>query len=990
MPTSIAARYMFVSGTAALIYEVLWVRDLAYTFGGSAEALSAVVAAFLAGLALGAWLAGRRVVARPGLLKLYARLELCIAIAGPLAPWAVVGLDRVVLDPIWPWLHAHGLATAARFVATFGVLLPATACMGATLPVLCTAFATAKEATGALIGRLYGWNTLGGVAGSLLAGFVLVEHVGLWKSRCVAAVLNLALAGAAWRRGKSGDGAVGAVKASAPMSAQTAGRSATGPAEVVRTPLAVPLWAAALVVSSALSIVLEFCWTRLVALGVGGTTYAFSIVLAVYLLGLGGGALVYAGAARRASNPVRVLALSQLALAGLLLALQPFIDDLLKAVGVSLFAANSVAGASPLAVRGGLALLLCSVVVLLPATLLGIAFPALSDLRIARREELGRGIGGAYVVSTIGGVAASVVTHFWLLPRFGLEATTAVSGLAIGLLGAVLWAVPQARGQSRGQSQGQSGGQSQQRAAWGRAGLAALMVIAGFGLVHWQGRIAVAGIGPLDWSCRWDQRAIYGGVGLYGAKALAPDRQLLEVRDGASCSVAVFAQKEERALSVNGKVDATTRGDMGTQLLLAWLPQLLCAEPREVFVLGYGAGVTAAAAAQLGSRVRCAEIEPEVLRMSHHFAAVNRNAETTAAIELVADDGRSLLRRDTRRFDVITTEPSNPWLAGMGSLFTVEFYELCRERLTDGGVLCQWVQLYWSSPEDYQAIFATLGSVFPHVAIWRTTSGDTLMLGSGRPLVLEREKLARHASERPWLAPMLAASGTQPRGTSLVAQLARMQLLCEADARRFADAGPRLICDDQPFLEFSAARHMQANSAEQILGALWSCRREPLYARDATLAAVTADERAPLLRDIAADALMNGAAPLAEPLLAEAVQLAPALERLAFWWWLSARKRGDANEAERRLAELVSRTPLLLCQVAEEHARCKEFERARALLDQLEKRVGATAAGELERGLVCERMGQRSDATTHYERSLKLDPNQREAREALRRLREAR
>ncbi|MSR46414.1 MAG: hypothetical protein EXS13_05030 [Planctomycetes bacterium] len=952
MPTSIAAGCMFVSGTAALLYEVLWVRDLGYTFGGSAEALSAVVAAFLAGLALGAFVAGRRVRAQGGLLKVYAILELVIALYAPLAPWVIAKVDTLFLSELLGASGGAG-ALAPRFALTFVALLPATACMGATLPVLCTAFSGGIEKTGALIGRLYGWNTLGGVLGCLLAGFILVEKVGLWRSRCIAALLNLLLAALAWRLAPALDAAFAARSAKNPARGKGTRPTLNDPPRVRLPWLA---WAGALIATSAFSITLEFGWTRLMALGVGGTTYAFSIVLALYLAGLGCGALAYSALAGRGARPLPTLIAAQLLLALLLLVVQPFLDEQIARIGVVLFeATNSIAGNSAVA-RGRLALEFGAQLVLLPALLLGIAFPALADLRVGTRDEIGRGLGSAYLLSTMGGVAASLATHFWLMPRCGLEELLTLAAIGCGTVGALLLAV---------------------RGGWRN-------VLAAGGLLL---AIAAGGFALHDHG-RWDPRAIYGGVGLYGADALKPDRKLLSVRDGASCSVAVFQQKDERSLAVNGKVDATSRGDMGTQLLLAWLPQLLARDSKEVFVLGYGAGVTAAAAARYGGAVICAEIEAEVLAASHWFAAVNDNAHADPRITLVTDDGRALLRRAPQRFDVITTEPSNPWLAGMASLFTVEFYELCRERLAAGGVLCQWVQLYWSSPDDYQAIFATLGSVFPHVAIWKTTSGDTLMLGAMEPLLLDPAALAKREQERPWLAPKLAGSGGGMAGASIVAQLARMALLCGDDARVFADAGPRRIRDDVPFLEFSAARNMQANSGDSILQRVFAARRTPLYQWESVAAALSPSERAPLLRDVSEQLLKHGGAALAEPLLAEARSLAPGLERLPFWWWLAAKKRGAADEAVARLAELEQSAPGLLLGVCEEQARDRSFDAAQATLDRLEKRLGMSAESVYLRGTVLHRMGRKGDAATQYERALRLDPKLGRARDAMERLRD--
>jgi spermidine synthase len=955
MSTRIAAVCMLVSGAAALLYEVLWIRDLAYVFGGSARALSTVVAAFLTGLALGAWIAGRRIEPSVQLLRTYARLELGIALTAPLVPWIVGLLDRALLDPLWPWIARHDLQTPARFLVAGAVMLPATACMGATLPVLCGAFAGARDEDGALIGRLYGWNTIGGVIGCLLAGFVLIEHVGLWKSRLIAAALNVALAAFAFqllRRWGS------ETRTGRPA---RRGRAAPPPAERTKQSLPVPLWALALLLSSAVSIALELCWSRLVALCVGGTTYAFSIVLAVYLLGLGGGALVYAAAARRHVSPVKLLAASQLALGLLLLCGRPAVEPLLRGIGLTLYEGSAIGEASPPALRGGLALAFSAAIALVPSLLIGIAFPALSDLRVARRREIGAGVGAAYLVSTIGGVAASIATSFFLMPSRGIERTLADVGLVAGLLAsALLFAL-------------RGGGTARTLRGTLPTLIAAAVVVMLYGVARTHGR--------------WDPRSIYGGVALYGPRALLPGREILSAQDGPAGSVAVFESHGVRALTMNGKVDAATRGDMGTQLLLSWLPELFHDDPREVFVVGWGSGATADAALRYGARVQCAEIEEAVVRVADLFEEVNHGAHRDPGVDLSVDDGRSRLRRADRRFDVIVTEPSNPWLAGMSALFTVEFYELCRERLAEGGVLCQWVQLYWSSAEDFRATFATLSSVFPNVALWRTTSNDTLMLASTRPLRFDPDTIERRSKERPWLAVELADTDVWAQEVPpLSAQLARMVLLEGDEARAFVSGEQRLIRDDLPFLEFSAARRMQANSAPAILETVYARRTTPLYAADALARTLPKHDLAALLRDVAAAEIDSGAARLATPILEEAHGYAPELERLAFLRWLAARREGRSDAAAALLDELERTTPRQLADVAAEQMRARDLDAAWSAIDRLERAIGADTLVEFARGRVLETGLRRSEAVGHYERALELDPGSVDAREALKRL----
>lgn len=953
--TAAIAFLFFVSGGAALLYEILWIRGIGYVLGGSSAAIATVVAAYLTGLALGAFEAGRRSLGTRNGLLLYAGLELLIALTAPFVPWTVRLLDVALLDPLWPTLESFDLEHAARFAVVFLVAVVPTVLMGATLPILCTALAGTAQRPAQVIGKLYGLNTLGGVVGCLLAGFWLLERWGLRASLGAAAALNLGLAAAAF----------GMHRLFRPSSVAGPGAPENGGRVLDAPPR--PLLLAGMVACSFASIAAEILWTRILSLTVGGTTYAFSLVLATFLGGLGLGSLWVGWRARHRGLSSRVLGSSQMLLGIFVLATMASYDGWLASLGMDLHEAESFAE------RARVSLWACVTIMLLPSFWFGMAFPLLSELWIHHPREMGRGVGSMYLASTAGGVAGSLCTTFALLPRAGLEAALAAVAAGCTLVGAVFYAWPSA-GRLRGF-------------------LVAAGVLLVAGVLLGRGRLpggmpTPALVGQALSRESWDPRFLWGGVFLYGTEALDPDRTLQWKRDGTACSVTVWKEDEQWSLAVNGKVDASGGNDMGTQLLLAWLPQLLHADPEQVFVLGYGAGVTAGAAAAYGSEVVCAEIERGVWEASPYFADVNFSAHTEPRVKVEIQDGRALLRRTAARFDVITTEPSNPWMSGMSSLFTEEFYELCRSRLEPGGILCQWVQLYWSSVEDYRSIVATIRGVFPHLMVFQSTIGDTLMVASERSFDLSFAALDQRLEQHPVVGPTLRANLralTAGPGDSR-AYFAAMVLLAEEDVDLFLATPAARILDDRPFLEFTAARSMQALSGGAILGELLAHRRAQPYAAEALLQALTDGQQAWLLRHLGARFLVHDLIEPAKLLLDEAHALDPDLPELAYQRFLVAMRLDEPWTRGELLLDLIRQDGHRLIDAAEEAGKVEKFELAHDLLKQMQRAAGSSLKLERVRATLYEAQGLKGHAAEAWRAVLRFDRNDAQATEALERL----
>ncbi len=935
----------FVSGFVALLYEILWIRELGYIFGASSAAISTVVAAYLGGLASGAWIAGQQGWGKRRGLLFYAVLEIGIAITGPLVPWAVRFGDRVFLDPVWDSLSDIGLAQAARFLLALVVMWIPTALMGATLPILCTSLVDRVERPGEVVGRLYGWNTLGGVLGCFAAGFFFIESLGLSASLMVAAAGNGFLV-------------MAALLLHMRDSHESANVRESGQATPTLAPPGFPRqWILlAVFVTSFTSIGFELIWSRIIALAVGGTVYAFSTVLGTFLLGLGLGSLwIGARLKRRACGP-GVIAVTQGAVVAWSLLTLGFHDDLTAWVGAQVFAAES----SFLA-RGTWCLGLCFLLCLLPSFFMGVAFPLLSELWIQRRDRIGAGVGAVYLISTLGGVTGSAAATFFLAPAIGLQHTLwTLTVLSLGV--AALFSL----------------GPASTR----RKSIPAVLVGS-----------AVAGVFLVSMSsgwASWDPVKIYGGVSLYGPDSLKVGRSPLSVHDGSAATVVVFEADQRRSLAVNGKVDGSNAGDMATQLLVPYLPQLFHPDPKEVFILGYGTGVSAGAAARFGSNVVCAEIEQGVLDASRYFSEVNFNAHQDSQVQLRCEDGRSLLRRSPQQFDVIATEPSNPWMAGISNLFTREFYELCESRLAPDGVVCQFIQLYWISPDEYRAIVATMNSVFPAISVFRSTIGDTLLLGSRERLSLDFEALESRLRRHPKVARDLSGAGGQfdwnAGGAS--AYFSALLILHGSDVDQYVQGQERLVTDDEPFLEFTAARRMRTYAGPDILGSLLAHRQAEPYGRQQLEARLPAPALSQVRRYLASEFRKYGQPQKARKVLDSATRATPNQTGLAFDQWLVQRALSPSEAlAPEALEQVARRDAESLLRLSTELSKAGEHELAAGMVERHIREFGETAEAWEQRGDNWIRRGDRQRAGDAYQSAQNKAPGNARLRRKLEDLR---
>lgn len=789
-PTAVVC--LLLSGVAGLVYQVAWARYLALLLGHTSYAVVAVLVAFMGGLALGnAWF-GRFAdrVARP--LALYAWLEIGIAAYAGVFPTyfelcrgAYVALAQGG-TPGSPWL------LLLKFLFSAAAILIPTTLMGGTLPVMTRLVTRSLGELRARVAGLYFINSAGAVAGVLIADFWWIPAMGLDATVFGGATLN-ALVGAlalivnagleeSADRPETAPGPAGVLPGTRPVTDGAAG-SDGGLGEERYTVGEWRLAVGAAGVSGFVAMLYEVVWTRVLALALGSSTHAFSIMLVTFIAGITAGAWVV-GRWRARRGTFDAFGWAELALALTLLVSMGFYD--LLPYAFARLGSTVVRAPEHHALYQGLQFLVCFVVMFAPALCLGMTLPLASRVATSELSRTGRSVGLVFSVNTLGTVLGAALTGMVFLPYFGLARTFAL-GVGLNLALALVVLGRRREGLSRAAMVGAP------------IVVVGLMALAQAGLSDSWNRAFSLGL--------WRVRNLPGTVAEYRASLGQVD--LTYHRDGAGSTVSVNSWtnpatgKAEITLRVNGKADATSRGDLSTQLLLAHLPLMLRPEARDVMIVGVGSGITCAAALTHASvrHVDAVEISPEVVEAARtQFAPHNRGALEEERVSVVIDDAKSFLLTSGRKYDVIISEPSNPWMAGVAGVFSGEFYETCAASLADSGVMVQWVHVYETSDDALRTVLATFTSVFPFLSVWQTLPGDLVLVGTTKPM-----KYDLAAMERTFREPSVTEDLRRADLFSLPVLLA-LQVVSDYNAPFLFPPGTPRHGDFHPVLEYQAER----------------------------------------------------------------------------------------------------------------------------------------------------------------------------------------
>lgn len=712
-----------LSGAAGLFYESTWSRYLGLFVGTAAYAQILVLVIFLGGMALGSWAAGAWSERLADPLRWYAGVELLVgALAIAFHP-AFVAVTALAYDRLFPAL-APGLPLAAARWSLAGLLiLPQSVLLGTTFPLMSAGLLRRAPARpGWVLSLLYFANSIGAAAGVLVAGFWLVRILGLPGTLRAAAALNVVVALAALAaarlptvavEGEPADGAAAAADGAARDAAREAPREAPLPARVARLLLGVAFGTAVA------SFVYEIGWIRMLALVLGSATHAFELMLSAFIFGLALGALWARAHADRFVHPVRALGVVQWVMGALALATLPlYLESFHWTEMLFAMLTRTPEGYRAFtAARYGICLL-----VMLPATFCaGITLPLITKLLL--RDGTGgatgeRAIGVVYALNTLGSIVGAALAGLVLLPLLGLR-TMLVAGALVDMgLGLALLA--------------EHAGRRVLRPA-----LVATAVV----------------VAAVTWGARFDRAVLTSGVYRYGR--IAAGVRVVYYRDGrtATASVREATRSGFRTLATNGKPDASLGarwrdtaglapgdtllpldGDLSTQILLPLVTLAHAPRARTAAVIGLGSGMTSQLL--LGrptlERVATIEIEPVIVDAARRFLPANARVFTDPRSRLVLDDARSYFAAAHRRFDVVISEPSNPWVSGVSGLFTREFYRRVRGYLSDDGVFGQWLHLYEIDDDLVLSVMAALQESFGDYAIYQVASTDILIVATNR------------------------------------------------------------------------------------------------------------------------------------------------------------------------------------------------------------------------------------------------------------------
>lgn len=772
----------FVSGMAALVYQVVWLRMLVLIFGHTVYATTIMLAVFMAGLGLGARFFGIRAARFRSPFRTYGVLEVAIAGLCALTP-GLAGLAQSLYVSIQQTLGLsqtpHGILV---LLLAAPILLLPTMAMGGTLPILTEALVRAGDGAARTVGVLYALNTFGAVLGAVSTGFLLLPALGNRTTLVLAVLANTVVGVAAIAYG-GGAGAFGTATSrnadGASASSDLAQDHHSG-----NDARAARLVIAALGVSGAVSMLYEVAWTRALALIIGSSTYAFTSMLAGFLVGIAVGAALYSWGAGTRPRSLIAFATIQggvaLTVAGTLLLFERMPDLVLLALR------HSHSPSFVVLVQ----FVLCAGILVPSTVLIGATFPCAAGICIRTPAYAGRDVGTMYLWNTVGSIGGAVLAGFILIPAIGVFNT-----LKVGVLVNVALAVSLLIADN-----------SPARAMrWGAIGAVPLLAAGVVLIPPWSH--AVLSRAPIVYARHYLQEP---------NKRLSDavrDREVLFYRDGLGSTVSVTRAGEFLVLRTNGKAESSTAPQaMPTQLMLGHLPLLLHPEPRTVLMIGLGGGISAGAVARHPvEKLDVIEIEPVVIEAARFFTGESGDVLNDPRVRTVIGDARNFLLGTTQSYDVIISQPSHLWVGGVASLFSREFFQLARQHLKPAGFMLQWVQAASMFPVDLKTIVRTFRSAFPATSIWRTGPADFLLLGRVHAVPVDMNLLKARYQGNAALRHDLERIGIF--GWSGVLGYF---MLGEEEADRYAGDAP-IDTDDRLRLEFSAPRALYLDNGVENL-----------------------------------------------------------------------------------------------------------------------------------------------------------------------------
>ena len=713
----------------------------------------------MSGLALGSFLGGRKVDKIDNALHFYAKLELAIGAFCFLIPFLIEAIQPVLK---WIYLTYQGdylKASFTRFLLCSLILIIPTTCMGATLPVLGKFISCNSRLVGRDVGTLYATNTFGAVLGALSGVFLFMPWLGLRGTLWLAALINVAI------------GLVIIAFLNKEIDPQVAEDNIPpGKGDAVKGCLR---WTTLIIfgVSGTCALIYQVAWNRIFSLLLGSSVYAFSLIVATFVLGLAFGAAAFARWCDKFSDRVCVFGVLQVGIGISVLMLLPFYGKIPLWNRWGYETLGAAFGKAQWTNFGIIFLFL-----LVPTFLMGGQFPVVVRLIAGNFYRMGRHIGNAYAFNTVGAIIGSFIGGFILIPFIGLQKTIIVAVFLNVTLGLCLLAFAS-------------------KVSFNFKMYVIPSIVFCF-------LVSAKSIPP------WDRAIMSSGSYMpYRIKdldeAINRTNKILFYQEGLHTTVTTeLAASGNIFLRVNGKTDASLALDMRTQLLSGYLPMLLHENPRSALVIGHGSGITLGAVERFPiESIDLVEISKGVIDGSRYFYPFNHDALSDKRVRVLLEDGRNHVALTDKKYDIIISEPSNPWISGVGTLFTEEFFQLLKSKLNPGGIACIWVHTNLS-PESFKSIIKTYRRSFPNVVMWESIVGDDyLLIGSKEPYHLRYEKTQEHLLEPEIKKDM------KKIGVKKVEDLMSLVLMSGEGLDRFSEKAP-VHTDDNLLLEFSTPAYI--------------------------------------------------------------------------------------------------------------------------------------------------------------------------------------
>jgi spermidine synthase len=741
----------FLSGVSGLIYQLVWTRMLVLIFGNTMLAASTVLSAFMGGLAAGSYVFGRYSDKRPkGLIRVYALLEGGIGVYALLFP-----LLLSIAGPIYTGLYrAVGGNIVAinlvRFAICFALIAVPTFLMGATLPVLLKRFVKSTQTIGGQVGLLYGLNTIGAVAGSLICGFFLLRAVGMQISTFIAVFINLLVALLAWLLGKNEPSAPQAEPAAA--ESKPAAKTVAPPA--AHTSTTIKLVLLGIGISGFCSLAYEVFWTRMLNLFFHNTVYSFTTILATFLMGIALGSLIYWKFLSGISRRIALFVFVEIGI-GVTAYATPFIFNLLY---------------DPLFSKSAEALTILKGIVIMigPTILMGISLPLAVQICQRGPQKEGGSVGTVYAVNTVGSIFGAFAAGFLLLPNLGIHKSV-ITVVCFNLIAGLLVLISRVR--------------QPLRWVYGAA-LPCILVIA-----------FVAAPATLF-------RDLY--------QKKQPTADVIYYKEGKIANVVVydFHKHGYKDLYLNGIEEASSRlWHVQLFKMLGALPAVVHPQPDNALMIAFGAGMSAGTTVDLVDHFECAELNPDIFEEATYFTKENRDVINNPKLNMVFNDGRNHLLLTPKKYSLIISDATNPLAFDSWTLYTKEFYELCKKKLKPGGIFCQWVPIPLPS-DSIKVILNTFRSVFPHTSFWVIYgSSQCLMLATPERLNLDYQELKAK------LPGVLKTTDSPEYAIDTVEKFLSFFMMGEDGLGRYLAGFDKINTDDLPDAQFHSGLNQEGIQA---------------------------------------------------------------------------------------------------------------------------------------------------------------------------------